>query len=197
MTECNNLPNLLKTFASLMLQASEAQRLVVTLPDTNGVWNIHVVATAVATQLTEQPLTDSHDLPVKLIQSVSRSQRIWTDRDARTSTVSSAYFDKFPIKSALCLPLTRHSKTVGVTYLEHRTSAGLFCQDRIDVLDFLSTQATVLIENRQLKLAIKHQFDIHRTNEFEFYGENLPGLTYRVRFDSASVWHADARRYLL
>jgi len=187
MTRCKTLPDLLKKLASLMLQTSKAQRLVVTLPDTNGVWNINVVATAVATQLTKQPLTNSHDLPVKLIQSVSRSQRIWTDRDARTSTVSSAYFDQFPIKSALCLPLTCQSKTVGVAYLEHRTSAGLFCQDRIDVLDFLSTQATVLIENNQLKLAIKHQFDIHRTNEFEFYGENLPGLTYRVRFDSANT----------
>ena len=149
MTRCKTLPDLLKKFASLMLQTSKAQRLVILLLDTNSVWNIRVAASAVETQLIELPLTDSQELPIELIQSVSQNQIIWTDRDLHTSAISSAYFDKFPIKSALCLPFTCQSKTVGVAYLEHRMLKGLFCRDRIAALEFLSMQATVLIENKQ------------------------------------------------
>ena len=67
---------------------------------------------------------------------------------------------------------------------------GLFCSDRIAALEFLSMQATVLIENKQLKQEMETRIESHRTSEADFYAENLPGFSYRVRFDSANTMTA-------
>lgn len=175
--ECVDLPELLEKIAPLMMQASNAERLVLSLPDLNGTWKMRVVATVDETLLIDRPLSDSQDLPIGLIESVSLNQRIWTDNDSLTSEMSSTYFDEFAIKSALCLPLTYQSKTLGTAFFEHRTIEKVFSHDRIAALEFLGKQAAVVIENEYLAKTLERRFQVPDNHEPDFYTEHLPGFT--------------------
>ncbi|MBD2529959.1 GAF domain-containing protein [Nostoc flagelliforme FACHB-838] len=51
------------------------------------------------------------------------------------------------IQSILCLPLLNQGKLVGVLYLENKLAAGVFTPQRSQVLNLLSSQAAIAIEN--------------------------------------------------
>jgi hypothetical protein len=50
-------------------------------------------------------------------------------------------------RSLLCLPMVRQGSLVGLLYLENKLAGGAFSSDRVDLLDMLSTQAAISIEN--------------------------------------------------
>ncbi|MGE0327402.1 MAG: AAA family ATPase [Polyangiaceae bacterium] len=53
-------------------------------------------------------------------------------------------------RSVLCIPVAYQGKRVGVVYLENNLMPGAFTPERLMVLDLLSTQAAVAIENARL-----------------------------------------------
>ncbi|MBD0346071.1 MAG: GAF domain-containing protein, partial [Coleofasciculus sp. Co-bin14] len=53
-------------------------------------------------------------------------------------------------KSILCTPLINQGKLVGILYLENNLTTGAFTPDRLEVLNLLSTQAAISIENAKL-----------------------------------------------
>ncbi|HEY9710687.1 MAG TPA: PAS domain-containing protein, partial [Oculatellaceae cyanobacterium] len=53
-------------------------------------------------------------------------------------------------QSIFCLPLLNQSKLVGVLYLENQSATGAFTPERSQVLNLLSTQAAIAIENAKL-----------------------------------------------
>lgn len=57
------------------------------------------------------------------------------------------YVQTFQAKSILCMPLLKQSKLVGVLYLENNLASGAFTKDRLALLDALSGQAVISIEN--------------------------------------------------
>jgi len=50
----------------------------------------------------------------------------------------------------MCVPVQKRARLVGVLYLEHGRVAGAFTADRIRILQALSTQAAISLENAQL-----------------------------------------------
>jgi GAF domain-containing protein len=54
------------------------------------------------------------------------------------------------IKSLLCLPAYHHGKLVAVVYLENNLAAGSFTADRVELLQILSAQMAISIENARL-----------------------------------------------
>lgn len=50
-------------------------------------------------------------------------------------------------KSVLCLPILRKAKLIGLLYLENNLAAGAFTPDRRAVLEILSSQAAISLEN--------------------------------------------------
>jgi light-regulated signal transduction histidine kinase (bacteriophytochrome) len=61
-----------------------------------------------------------------------------------------AYIARARPKSVLCLPLLRQSALVGVLYLENNLTAGAFTPERLSLLQVLSTQAAISLENAVL-----------------------------------------------
>jgi len=59
-------------------------------------------------------------------------------------------------KSLICLPITHKGKTSGILYLENNLTANVFTPDRLELLQILSNQAAISIENARLL--------IHREN---------------------------------
>jgi len=181
-TESIGLTELFNTLASLMLQASAAERLVLLLPDEVGNWYVRVLAATDEVKLLKLPLLDTSDLPIELIQSVLQAQKICTDSVLTCSPDAKVHSPK----SLLCLPLTHQCKTVGVAYFDHHTLNGLFTPDRITVLDFLGQQGAISIEKLILSQALEQKFETQdaKYKEAEFLrttAENLPGYFWRIK----------------
>jgi GAF domain-containing protein len=60
------------------------------------------------------------------------------------------YILKYQPKSLLCTPLLNQGKLVGVLYLENNLITGAFTPDRLEILNLLSSQAAISLENAQL-----------------------------------------------
>ncbi len=65
------------------------------------------------------------------------------------------YILKYQPKSLLCTPLLNQGKLVGLLYLENNLITGAFTPDRLEILNLLSSQAAISLENAQLYLQLK------------------------------------------
>lgn len=103
-------------------------------------------------------------LPTPIINYVFRTQKDIVLDDA----VSEAKFNRHPYiiatqpKSVLCTPLLYQGKLSGILYLENNLITGAFTSDRVEVLNILSAQAAISIENSRLYEQIE---DYNRTLE--------------------------------
>jgi signal transduction histidine kinase/serine/threonine protein kinase len=60
------------------------------------------------------------------------------------------YIQKFKVKSVLCAPLLNQGKLSGIVYLENNLTTGAFTSERLEVLQLLSGQAAIAIDNARL-----------------------------------------------
>jgi len=91
-------------------------------------------------------------LPEALINFVRRSQAPVLLADATQSNpyAGEACWAVRPAKSVLCLPILRQSTLLGMLYLENDLAAHAFVPQRLAVLEMLSTQAAISLENALL-----------------------------------------------
>ncbi|TQF13534.1 AAA family ATPase [Myxococcus llanfairpwllgwyngyllgogerychwyrndrobwllllantysiliogogogochensis] len=64
--------------------------------------------------------------------------------------VTDAYVARQRVKSALVVPIRRHARTMGVLYLENNLATHAFTPDRVRVLQLLSSQMAISLENSLL-----------------------------------------------
>jgi PAS domain S-box-containing protein len=91
-------------------------------------------------------------LPTSLINYVIRTQGSVVLHDATQEEKFSLdpYIVQHHIKSLLCMPLINQNKLTGMLYLENNLMAGAFTQDRLEVLNALSSQMAISIDNAKL-----------------------------------------------
>jgi serine phosphatase RsbU (regulator of sigma subunit) len=53
-------------------------------------------------------------------------------------------------QSLLCMPMIRQGELIGILYLENRLASDVFGADQVELLEMLSTQAAISIENARL-----------------------------------------------
>jgi PAS domain S-box-containing protein len=104
-----------------------------------------------ATQVLQSIPTANH-LPESIINYVIRTQEciILDDAAHQGDFINEPYIKHNKTQSILCLPLLNQSKLVGVLYLENKLATGAFTPERSQVLNLLSTQAAIAIENARL-----------------------------------------------
>ncbi|MGK5093905.1 AAA family ATPase [Deltaproteobacteria bacterium TL4] len=89
------------------------------------------------------------------------------------------YVIKNQPRSLLCSPIINHGALVGLIYLENNLSTGVFTEERLEILNLLSTQAAISIENayhyRDLKERERLKMELetaHTVQEFLIPKEN-------------------------
>ncbi|MEH2203175.1 MAG: AAA family ATPase [Nostoc sp.] len=104
-----------------------------------------------ATQVLQSLPTANH-LPESIINYVIRTHEsvILNDAIREGHFINEPYIQHNQIQSLLCLPLLNQSKLVGVLYLENQLAAGAFTPERSQILNLLSSQAAIAIENARL-----------------------------------------------
>ena len=115
-------------------------------------WQVVAAADQTRTESLSVPLQQCFDLPQNLIQYVARTQEVavFEDLSANLQFASETYIVSHQPKSALCLPISRQEKLIGILYLENNVTKGAFTSDRIEILQLLTSQAAISLENAKL-----------------------------------------------
>ncbi|MEH1939246.1 MAG: AAA family ATPase [Nostoc sp.] len=91
-------------------------------------------------------------LPVLLINYVERTKEnlVLDDASHTELFLSDNYIIANQPKSVLCLPFAHQGKLTGVLYLENNLTTGAFTPERLEVLNLLTSQVSISIENARL-----------------------------------------------
>ncbi|MEG4321086.1 MULTISPECIES: AAA family ATPase [unclassified Microcoleus] len=87
-----------------------------------------------------------------LVNYVARTRESIVLSDAANDPkfANSPYIKTHKPKSILCFPLQYQAKLVGIIYLENNLTTDAFTPDRVELLNLLSSQAAISIENARL-----------------------------------------------
>jgi PAS domain S-box-containing protein len=150
------LERLLSSLMQILIENAGAQTGFLLL-ENSGKWAIEAACElnygeqVCATQVLKAiPMTDR--LPESIIQYVIRTHKsiILNNAVREGDFLHDSYIQQNQTQSLLCLPLLNQSKLVGVLYLENQLAIGAFTSERSQVLNLLSTQAAISIENAKL-----------------------------------------------
>jgi len=97
-------------------------------------------------------VANSNQLPKSLINYVARTQEniLLNDASSEGLFTTDIYIINHKPKSLLCTPIVYQGKFIGILYLENNLTTGAFTPQRLEVLQLLSTQAAISLENARL-----------------------------------------------
>ncbi len=98
------------------------------------------------------PVHSSQQLPISVINYVHRTHENVVLNDATLEKIFATdhYIIIYQPKSILCTPIVNQGKLIGILYLENNLTTGAFTPERLEVLQLLSSQAAISIENARL-----------------------------------------------
>ncbi|TAE46871.1 MAG: GAF domain-containing protein [Cytophagales bacterium] len=96
--------------------------------------------------------TDTPKLSSGLINYIIRTKEtiVLHDAGSEKSVIGPNYVKKIGVKSVLCMPLMYKGELSGILYLENNLVTDAFTPDRLEILEILSTQITISIQNALL-----------------------------------------------
>lgn len=142
---------LLPRLMSTLLRNAGAERGVLAVAEGDGL-RIAAIASGDAVDLVSEPMSGSDALCAEIADIAARSHEPVVLPDASREGVFTGipYIKSRAVRSLLVLPLLKNARLVGIVYLENNLSAGVFTQERLDVLKLLAAQCAVSLENASL-----------------------------------------------
>lgn len=146
---------LLSKVMTIILENTGAQKgFLILVNDKDGKFYIKAQKTISdeSTNLDNHPIESSTQVCSNLIQYVIHTQKILALDDASLSTDfrEDTYILKNQPKSLMCAPVIHQGKLIAVIYLENNITAGVFTKERQEVVQSLTSQTAVAIENAKL-----------------------------------------------
>ncbi|AKG22903.1 ATP-binding sensor histidine kinase [Calothrix sp. 336/3] len=155
------LDKLLVNLMEVLIENAAASKAVLILPDSDKLV-IEAIALSnkkVTNVLQSIPIEESQDIPINLINYVSRKKEhiIFNNTKLKVdNTKSHNYHINDPYitinqpRSLLCNPILKQGRLVGILYLENSLTSGAFTKDRLQVINLLCSQAAISLENARL-----------------------------------------------
>ncbi len=148
------LNKLMDTLMVIVLQHAGAERGLLILPRGD---ELRIEAEAVAehdevrVHLRGVAVAPEH-LPASLLNYVVRTseQVLLNDAQATNDFAADPYVMQRKVRSALCVPLLKQAKLVGVLYLENNLTPHAFTPARVAMLKLLASQAAMSLQNAEL-----------------------------------------------
>jgi histidine kinase len=146
------LDRLLEKLMMLLIENAGAQKGVLLLL-TQGKLLIQAQAQADAIQVLQSiPVEKCKDVSLGVVNYVRHTHELVVLADATTDSrfESDPYIVAAKVQSILCLPLMKQAELVGILYLENNFATGVFTPERTELLQLLSTQISISLENATL-----------------------------------------------
>jgi len=147
------LERLLTRITQIVLENAAAQRVVILQ---NQPLLILAEGTREVVQVPEDRAPTAEELPLSIISYVQRTKTTVVLGDASKQPEQFAqdpYLANNQIKSVLCAPIAYRANITGILYLENNLLAHAFTSERLKVLNILSSQASISLENARLYAA--------------------------------------------
>jgi PAS domain S-box-containing protein len=147
-----NLDKLLSNLMAVMMENAGAEKGAMILIDGDSFFAAAECMNGKSCNLNSTAVVDSNEIPIAIINYVSRTQETLVINDATTEDTFAAdsYIIQHQPKSILCLPIQHQGKQIALLYLENNLVTNAFTPDRLAVLNILASQAAISIENAQL-----------------------------------------------
>ncbi|MEG3848798.1 AAA family ATPase [Microcoleus sp. herbarium19] len=133
-------------------------------------------------------------LPSSIVNYVARTKQSVVENHAskKGNFTRDLYIKKNSSKSILCAPLLNQGNLIGIIYLENNLTTRAFTDDRVEVLQLLSTQAAVSIANAKLYAEVRES-----QSKLTQFLEALPvGITVHDRQGEVSYINQTGQRLL-
>jgi predicted ATPase/signal transduction histidine kinase/serine phosphatase RsbU (regulator of sigma subunit) len=148
------LDKLLTNLMNVVIENAGAQKGFLILKNAEGNWVIEAEGVVDSDEVTTRQSVpiDSAELSAAIVNYVARTQESVVLNDAVNDGEFTAdtYIIAQQPKSLLCTPLLNQRKLSGILYLENNLTTGAFTADRLEVLQLLSSQAAISIDNAKL-----------------------------------------------
>ncbi|OCR01219.1 hypothetical protein BCD67_17035 [Oscillatoriales cyanobacterium USR001] len=189
-----NLAQLLSTFMRLLMENAGASKGALILEE-SGEFVIEATGISDYSEivvLQSIPLETSDDLPKTVINYVARTQistimNDWQNENsnsqAQLSTLNDPYLLQYQPQSVLCTPIINQGKLFGILYLENNLATGAFTPERLEVLNILSSQAAISIENARLYKSLEDKVNI-RTAQLAQANQEIMDLNSRLKAEN-------------
>ncbi|NEP57287.1 MAG: AAA family ATPase [Symploca sp. SIO2G7] len=145
------LDALLSKLMHIVLENAGADKGALIL-DNSGNWEIVGWCVSGNCHLSTLPLDQTDNLPSSIINTVKRTQQILliNNLEQDTTFTGDPYFSQQQPQTLCCTPILNQGKLIGILYLENNLAVEAFTPKRIEVLNLLTAQAAISIENAQL-----------------------------------------------
>ena len=159
-SSCIELDALISSLTRIILENSGAKTCVLILPQ-KDTWQVRAITfidqqsnsqTDVKTILDSQLIDACQYIPRKLINYVKNTQETVIIDNCKTNIpgVIGEYMLLHQPQSVLCTPIINQGNLVGIIYLENQLNQGVFTSNRLKVINLLSSQAAIALENARL-----------------------------------------------
>ncbi|WP_375477223.1 AAA family ATPase [uncultured Nostoc sp.] len=154
------IDQLITSLTRIILENSGAKKSVLILPQ-GDTWQVRAITFInhglnshidIQTILNSQALDTCQDIPTTIINYVKNTQQTVVIDNLQTDIpgVIGEYMYRTKPQSVLCTPIINQGHLVGIIYLENKLTPGVFTSDRLSVINLLSSQAAISLENAQL-----------------------------------------------
>ncbi|MCT7981981.1 AAA family ATPase [Laspinema sp. A4] len=181
-----NLDRLLAQLLYLAIENAGAQKGVLVLSSNNQLKIEAAKLSDGEVQILESLALENNPLiPASIIQYVSRTQEtvILADACHQGIFIHEPYIEEQQTQSILCTPIINQGKLSGVIYLENNLATGAFTPERIELLQVISSQAAISLENAQLYRNLEDKV-IERTAQLASANEEISALNERLESDN-------------
>ncbi|MBD2435377.1 ATP-binding sensor histidine kinase [Nostoc sp. FACHB-110] len=154
------LDQLITSLTHIILENSGAKKVALILPQSD-IWQVRAITSInhqanspiqIQTILKPQTLDICQTLPRKIINYVKNTQETVAIDNCQTAIpgVIDEYLLEHQPKSLLCTPILNYGNLIGIFYLENNLTSAVFTNERLQVINLLSSQAAISLENAML-----------------------------------------------
>ncbi|MDJ1184889.1 AAA family ATPase [Roseofilum casamattae] len=130
-------------------------------------------------------MDDDDILPQTLVNYVARTQEsvVLNDATSEGNFTHDEYIKKNKPKSILCVPFINQGKLVSLVYLENNLATGAFTDDRVEIVQLLSGQAAIALENAYLYQTLENKVE-ERTAELALANQKIGILNEKLEAEN-------------
>jgi predicted ATPase/serine phosphatase RsbU (regulator of sigma subunit)/tRNA A-37 threonylcarbamoyl transferase component Bud32 len=179
------LSQLLEKMMLILIENAGAERGLLILEKEKGLseWRIEAEGTFKVEKVRVlESLPIENHLPLTIVNYVLRTREAIVLANAMQEGIYTEdnYIQAYEVKSVLCHPILHQGQLIGLLYLENNLTPGVFTAARLKIVEMLSCQAAISLENALLYHTLEQKVE-ERTAQLATANEEITLLNERLK----------------